>query len=122
MAIAILCFNCEGQTDFYKEVVNHSNETVKLFFGNSIIQQDTIVLQPNQGKRFLVGEQRGGNPNFNTCISSVDSVYVWVSGGKKLVKNIYDNSNWNLEGGRESRVPSFYSYNCVFFIEQADIN
>ncbi|MFC2114688.1 hypothetical protein ACFLRI_05010 [Bacteroidota bacterium] len=118
----VLLLSCEGQTIYYKKVINKSSETVTIKFYSTFSSnaEDSFVIEPSTDELIYWSEQRGGNQTAVDCASNIDSVLVWISNNKNLTKSLLDESNWSLEM-KVRKYQGFVDQTCVFDIHQTDI-
>ncbi|MEZ4930610.1 MAG: hypothetical protein R2788_00575 [Saprospiraceae bacterium] len=100
-------------------IKNDSSETVTVKLYQSVLSNDqTFNIGPKQKKTiFWTDNERRFVDETYECTAEIDSVELSVSNGKKLMKSMLDNNNWDKDskGGRNSMEK------CTFTITDSDL-
>lgn len=119
LLITILLGACEKRgTTYIKRIDNQTSDTLNFYFlgiYNPATYGDTIIVSPNENKQILFFEEESGivyNPQ--GCRIVNDSVRVAIKGGRRLLKDMRNESDWEYtEIGTEQT--------CTFRVIPSDI-
>ena len=109
---------CEGGTTYIKTFSNQSNDTitVELLMKDGVDQNYSFP--PGTSSDIYWRDWQGSFPGDGyTCVSDIDTMIIDVSGGKTLIKDPFDDSNWELDAQDGRNTERF----CTFTVNPDDV-
>ncbi|MEZ4982242.1 MAG: hypothetical protein R2769_11785 [Saprospiraceae bacterium] len=115
---SLFLLSCEGGTTFTKEIINNSEDTLKVSIYSLLGSPQEFRILPGASEIVFWNDRLGSfvDETYN-CLEEIDSFKVIVSGNKILEKDLMEISNWvrSSKDGRNSEE------NCRFTVSIEDI-
>ncbi len=123
LPIVILLASCEGNTDYETIVTNNTSKNITIRFYDGaqfLLPSDAVTVNAGATQTIYVYNQRGGVKDAHNPVATLDSVNTKIDGAA-LKKDIKNNSNWQSNVQRRSRVPADYKHTYTFVINPTDL-
>ena len=113
-------FSCEGQTDYYTQVNNRTQNQITVYAITDFNSSIQTEIQPGETSNILSTEQRGGNTFLTNPSTRFTSFYIVNNLGDTCLKDHTNQQSWDGVISRIRKMPSIIEQTYTLIVIPED--